>query len=221
ATVFDERVERPRAVRVLEAHQLRRTQDLAAVEGRDLESLQPLVRDFLELLVAVAFGAQPQKVLDLDAARVARRADRLEVVVHPLAKRVVVLELEIGLPEVERADVANRHQRVRARGLGVGEDARVQMKVVVGFACVNVAGAAARDRLELVELDPELWRERLRGGVELLRGERREAALVVADLHSSLFSSLWFVCSMRASARAPWTMPAAPLTPRVFTTSEN
>src|SRR4029079_2161079 len=84
ATGLDDRLERPRAIRVLEAHQLRRTQDLAAVEGRDLESLEALVRDFLELLVAFAFGDQPQKVLDLDAAGIARRTDRLEVVVHPL-----------------------------------------------------------------------------------------------------------------------------------------
>jgi hypothetical protein len=114
------------------------------------------VRDFLELLVALAVGDQPQKVLDLDPARVARRADRLEVVAHPLAKRVVVLELKVRLPEVERADVADRHQRVRARGLGVREDARVQVEVVVGLGLVDVAGTAARDRLELLELDPQL-----------------------------------------------------------------
>ena len=53
------------------------------------------------------------------------------------------------------------------------EDAGVQVEVVVRLGLVDVAGAAARDRLELLELEAELRRERLRRDVELLRGERR------------------------------------------------
>ena len=43
----DDRLERPRPVRILEAEDLRRAQDLAAVERRDLQPLQALVRDLL------------------------------------------------------------------------------------------------------------------------------------------------------------------------------
>src|SRR5207247_2495351 len=39
----DDRLERPGPVRVLETEQLRRSQDLAAVEGCDAKSLQPPV----------------------------------------------------------------------------------------------------------------------------------------------------------------------------------
>src|SRR5581483_11071993 len=69
--------------------------------------------------------------------------------------------------------------------LAVGEDAGVQVQVVVGLGLVDVAGATAGDRLELLQLEPELRRERLRRGVELLRREGGEAALVVRDLHQS------------------------------------
>jgi hypothetical protein len=41
AAGLDDRLERPRPVGILEAHQLRRAQDLAAVEGRDAEPLEP------------------------------------------------------------------------------------------------------------------------------------------------------------------------------------
>ena len=57
--------------------------------------------------------------------------------------------------------------------------------VVVGLGLVDVARAAAGHDLELDEVEPDLGRERLRGRVELLRRERREAALVVGDrLHA-------------------------------------
>ena len=55
------------------------------------------------------------------------------------------------------------------------------MEVVVRLRLVDIAGAAACDRLELDQLEPDLRRKRLRRGVELLRRERREAALVVRD----------------------------------------
>src|SRR5213082_4127711 len=44
AAGLDDRLERPRPVRVLEAEDLRRPQDLTAVEGRHPEALEPLVR---------------------------------------------------------------------------------------------------------------------------------------------------------------------------------
>ena len=47
-------------------------------------------------------------------------------------------------------------ERVRARLLRVREDARVQVEVVVGLRLVDVAGAAARDRLELDQLEAHL-----------------------------------------------------------------
>ena len=45
--------------------------------------------------------------------------------------------------------------------LAVGEDARVQVQVVVGLGLVDVSRTAARHRLELFQLDAELRRERL------------------------------------------------------------
>ena len=43
--------------------------------------------------------------------------------------------------------------------LRVGQDARVQVQVVVGLGLVDVARAAAGDRLELLELQPHLGRQ--------------------------------------------------------------
>src|SRR6185503_14020351 len=98
AASLDDRLERPRAVGVLEAHELRGAEDLAAVERRDLEALETLVRNLLELLVTVAVGDQPEEVLDLDPSGVAWRADGLEVLVDALAERLVLLQLEVRLP---------------------------------------------------------------------------------------------------------------------------
>src|SRR6266536_3811465 len=47
AARLDDALERPGTVRILEAEDLRGTQDLAAVERRDLQSLEPLVRRLL------------------------------------------------------------------------------------------------------------------------------------------------------------------------------
>ena len=223
----DDPLERLGLVGILEAEELRRAQDLAAVERRDLEPLQALVRRALQQLVALAGGDEPEEVQDVDAARVRRRADGDEVLVHAGEQRLVVLQRVVGLPEVERADVADRHQRVRARLLGVGEDARVQVEVVVGLRLVDVAGAAARHGLELDELETHLRRERLRRRVELLRRERGEAALVVRDRPHDADSSgesgagnepspygsrgSPSACSSRReSAFSAWTMPSAP-----------
>src|SRR6187431_2290897 len=65
----DNPLERLRLVRVLEAEELRRPQDLTAVERRDLEPFQALVRHPLQELVALACGDEPQEVNDLHAAR--------------------------------------------------------------------------------------------------------------------------------------------------------
>src|SRR6266550_8319021 len=59
AAGLDDRLERPRPVGVLEAEDLRRPQDLAAVERRDAQALEPLVRGLLQSVVAVALGDQP------------------------------------------------------------------------------------------------------------------------------------------------------------------
>ena len=88
---------------------------------------------------------------------------------------------EVRLPQVERAHVADGHQRVDPLRRGVREDARVQVEVVVGLRLVDVARAAAGDRLELDELEADLGCERLRRRVELLRRQRGQAALVVRD----------------------------------------
>src|SRR5947209_15710520 len=48
AAGLDDPLERPRAVGVLEALDLRRSEDLTAVERRDLEALEPAVRGRLE-----------------------------------------------------------------------------------------------------------------------------------------------------------------------------
>src|SRR5581483_1480062 len=81
AACLDDPLERPRPIRVLEAHDLRRPQDLAAVEGRDLQALQPFVRRDLELLVALALRDLPQQVADVDRAAVRRHADRLQIAI--------------------------------------------------------------------------------------------------------------------------------------------
>src|SRR3954454_325821 len=85
AARFDDLLERPRPVRILEAHDLRRTQDLAAVERRDLQPLQALVRGLLQKLVTLALRDEPEEVLDVDVARVRGHADRGEVLVDALA----------------------------------------------------------------------------------------------------------------------------------------
>ena len=139
------------------------------------------MRDLLQLREALA-GDEPEEVDAVDVGVVARCADPLEVVVHPSPQVAVVEELMVRLAEVERADVADRHQRVGARRGRVGEDPRVQVEVVVRLGLVDVTGAAARDRVELEELVADLRREGLRRGVELLRRQAREAPLVVGDL---------------------------------------
>src|SRR5262249_22772142 len=72
------------------------------------------------------------------------------------------------------------------------------------------------------QVEPHLRRERLRGGVQLLRRQRGEAPLVVGDrLHSAFSSSA--CCSsansISPSACSPWTIPAAPSRPCVLTRS--
>src|ERR687888_832331 len=79
AAGLDDRLERPGPVGILEAEDLRRPQDLAAVERRDTKALQAPVRDLLQPLVAVSLGDQPEQVLDLDPTPVRGDADGLEV----------------------------------------------------------------------------------------------------------------------------------------------
>src|SRR5581483_10813511 len=117
------------------------------------------------------------------------------------------------LAQVERADVADRQQRVAARCPGVGEDARVQVQVVVRLRLVDVARAAARDRLELDELEADPRRERLGRGVELLRRERGEAALVVRDSFHYAPPSGFFVGSAPGCASACVRLPWPPADP--------
>src|SRR4029453_8140756 len=74
AARVDDPLERLRPVRVLEAEDLGRAQDLAAVEGRDAQPLQALVSRLFQQLVAVASGHEPEEVLDVDAAGVRGRA---------------------------------------------------------------------------------------------------------------------------------------------------
>src|SRR5204863_5156279 len=75
AAGLDDPLERPGTIRILEAEELRRPQDLAAVERRHLQPLQPLVRRGLEQLVALALGDLPQQVPHLDIAAVRWDAD--------------------------------------------------------------------------------------------------------------------------------------------------
>ena len=207
------------------------------------------MRDLLQLREALA-GDEPEEVDAVDVGLVARRADPLEVVVDALAQGGVVEQLVVRLPEVQRADVADRHQRVGAGRRRVREDPRVQVEVVVRLGLVDVAGAAARDRVELDELVADLRRERLRRGVELLRRQARETPLVVGDLlhgeeprrpaparrregtastneRGSSYGSVGppsidaLVSERCRSAFSPWTMPAAPSRPCVLTRSKS
>src|SRR5207237_1011383 len=69
---------------------------------------------------------------------------------------------------------------------------------------VDVTGAAARHGLEVDQLQADLRRERLRRRVELLRRERREAALVVRDLpHPSACGGSTPVCTSGAVTFVP------------------
>src|SRR5207302_2598110 len=61
AAGLDDPLERPGAVRILEAHDLRGTQDLTAVEGCDLEHFQSTIRDLLQPLVAVFLVDLPEE----------------------------------------------------------------------------------------------------------------------------------------------------------------
>src|SRR5664279_2948476 len=60
AAGLDDALERPRAIGILEAHDLRRPQDLAAVERCNLEALEAFVRRDLQLLVPLALGDLPE-----------------------------------------------------------------------------------------------------------------------------------------------------------------
>src|SRR6266540_5309448 len=225
---LDDPLERPRPVGILEAEDLRRSEDLATVERRDLQALQAAVRRLLQQLVAFAFGDLPEEVPHLDVAAVGRHADPSQVLAHALAQRVVVLELPVRLPEIQRADVADREQRVTSRRLRIGEDAGVEVQVVVRLRLVDVPGAAARHRLELHELESDFRCERLRRGVELFRRQRRKTAFVVRDAShpsagggstpgwtsgSLVFTPCCSANSIRPSACSPWTMPSAPSRP--------
>src|SRR5207245_535019 len=88
AARLDDPLERPRAVGILEAEQLRGTQDLAAVERRDLESLEAAMRRLLEQLVAFALGDLPQQMPHLHVAVVWRHPDTPQVLAHALAQLV-------------------------------------------------------------------------------------------------------------------------------------
>src|SRR5436190_748179 len=215
-----------------DADELRRAQALAAVARRDLQVLEAPVRRLLQQLVALALRDLPEQVAHLDVAAVGRDPDALQVVAHALTQSVVVLQLPVGLSEIERADVAHRQQRVAACRLRVRKDPRVEVQVVVGLRLVDVAGAAARHALQLDELQADLRRERLRRRIELLGGEGGEAALVVGDAsHPSAGGGStpgWIsgafsrapassVNSMRPSACSPCTMPSAPSRPCSFT----
>ena len=87
AARLDDPLQRGRLVGILEPEQLRRAQDLAAVERRDLQPLEALVRSGLQQLVALAGGDEPEEVEHLDLARVLGHADLGEVVVDPLEQR--------------------------------------------------------------------------------------------------------------------------------------
>ncbi len=72
AAGLDDPLERRGRVGILEPEHPRRTEDLAAVEGRDLEPLQPLVRRLLELREALLVGELPEQVADVDVLLVGR-----------------------------------------------------------------------------------------------------------------------------------------------------
>ena len=109
---------------------------------------------------------QPEQVHHLDPTGVRGRADRLEVRVDTLEEHRVALERVVRLAQIERADVANRHQRVRAGLLGVGEDARVQVQVVVGLGLVDVSAPQQVTDSGSTVLQADLRSERLRRDVE-------------------------------------------------------
>ncbi len=139
------------------------------------------MRRGLEPLEALALGELPEQVAHVDVPLVGGNADGGQVLVDARPQLVVPGQLPVGLAQVQRADIADGEQRVAAGRSRVGEDARIQVEVVVGLGLVDVAGAATGDRLELLELQPDPGRKCAGRDVELLGRERGEAALVVGD----------------------------------------
>ena len=79
AARLDDPLERRGRVRVLEAEHARGPQDLAAVERRDLQALQPLVRSLLETREPLLVSELPEQVPHVDVALVRRHADGEQV----------------------------------------------------------------------------------------------------------------------------------------------
>ena len=115
----------------------------------------------------------------IHAALIRRRTDFLEVVVDAIEDRRILLQRHIGLTQVEGADIADREDRVATRLLGLAENTRRNVEVVIGLSLVNVARAAARDTRHLDQFDLELLRDRARRRIELFLRKAREATGVV------------------------------------------
>ena len=111
--------------RIDEAVALRRARDVAAVERRDRQpGERPLTTSCAQARLADILVQHPEEMADARAAAVVQALLR-EPRIDRLGELGIVDEGGMGIEQIERAGVADRHQRQRL-ALGEREDAHVE-----------------------------------------------------------------------------------------------
>ncbi len=184
----EEVLERVRFLGALPTHLVGRPQEVAPVEGPDLEAVQR-ARDLrADRVEADVLGEDLEEVLDLGRALVLD-PERPKGAVDP--------SLDLRIPE---ADVRQRQhplagrtdrQDVEARLLGDREVACVERDVEHLVRLVHEAGTAAGEAGEAHQLDAEGFGDPPGRHVELLARLLGDAARVVRELHGRSSGVLW------------------------------
>ena len=124
-----------------------RTGDVAAVEGRDREPGQRVDHQLSQPLDADIFVEHPEEMADAGASAVMQALlgkPRIDLA----GKLRLLRERGVGVEQVERAGVADRHQR-QAGALGQRKDAHVERMEAERIDRAQLARAGAGRRLEL------------------------------------------------------------------------